>query len=72
MHLSNYVYKSLFSKILVLKELQMCKHREYVLCVCVHGVHMSVYDVHGNTHTCACKMILSAANLLPVGCMPSV
>lgn len=50
----------------------MCNHREYVLCVCVHGVHMSVYDVHGNTHTCACKMILSAANLLPVGCMPSV
>ena len=66
------MYKSLFSKILVLKELQMCNHREYVLCVCVHGVYMSVYDVHGNTRTCACKVILSAVSLLPVGCMPSV
>ena len=68
MHLSNYVYKSLFSKILLLKELQMCNIEN----MCVHGVYMSVYDVHGNTGTCACKMILSAANLLPVGCMPPV
>ena len=40
--------------------------------MCVHGIYMCVYDVHGNTCTHECKMTLPAASLLPLGCMASV
>lgn len=56
MHLSNYVYKSLFSKILLLKELKMCNRREYVPCVymvhiCLYMMYMEI-QVHVHVRRC--------------------